>query len=403
MRLTLVGAYGKCQYNILGIRKQKRHSSCSERINSMETTPVCSECGVPLQVSTELSCDDNGVISSRTSRRTRWVFYESENIDPLFRGIEELIGLPIDHIILESRRREAHKYIERVFPLGIRRKLWDQPGEARITPEEKAARLDLARAAAVTVYGIAGIYGYGKFHLGPLWETGDDHPWRISITNNPYSLLFQAGETLAGCEALEGRDLWVKYEQAGDETYRITHYVSDHPIELKGKARKWYDFKPGELAYERCPQCGVPLEIARCKWDLAGGTITDPNTGRRMAIFGSISLDTIFEDLEDELGEAVPETIIESQRLYIKRAWSKGRWNRGQADFQRAIALRGMGNLTGFDGDRQHLTVRINNSCLPLLMVGIVQALVEMAYSVNDSTCTWEFHDDGDLVVTVTV
>jgi hypothetical protein len=67
------------------------------------------------------------------------------------------------------------------------------------------------------------------------------------------------------------------------------------------------------------------------------------------------------------------------------------------------IAVRGVGNLTHFEGDRQGLTLTIQNSCLHLLMVGAIQALVEMAYGVEDSNYEWDLADDGDLTVTIKV
>ena len=120
-----------------------------------------------------------------------------------------------------------------------------------------------------------------------------------------------------------------------------------------------------------------------------------------MAVFGPYSLDSVFDDLGEELGEAIPETVIEAQRRYIKKAWSKDEWKRGAPDFKRLLALRGLGYLTGFEGDRGHLEVRISNSCLHLPMVGIVQALVEMVYGVEHSDCAWELFDDGDLTVSI--
>lgn len=90
----------------------------------MDRIQVCGECGIPLMISGELLWEGNRVIYSRSSPRNRWVFYESDNIDPLFGGIENLIGAPLNHIIIESRCREARKYIERAFPLEVRRLLY---------------------------------------------------------------------------------------------------------------------------------------------------------------------------------------------------------------------------------------------------------------------------------------
>ena len=38
-----------------------------------------------------------------------------------------------------------------------------------------------------------------------------------------------------------------------------------------------------------------------------------------------------------------------------------------------------------------------------LKMVGSIQALVEMAYRSEDSTCVWDLTEDGDLTVSIKV
>jgi hypothetical protein len=47
--------------------------------------------------------------------------------------------------------------------------------------------------------------------------------------------------------------------------------------------------------------------------------------------------------------------------------------------------------------------VKLENSCLHLLMVGTTQAMVEMVYGVDDSACEWELSEDGDLRITIEV
>jgi hypothetical protein len=131
------------------------------------------------------------------------------------------------------------------------------------------------------------------------------------------------------------------------------------------------------------------------------GTIADPETGRRMVIVGPLGMDAVFEDLEAELGVAIDEEVIEAQRRYVRSTWSQDRWNKDGPAFQRMIVLRGLGNLTGFEGDADHVTIRIENACLHLQMVGMAQALVELVYHLDDSDINWELADDGDLTITV--
>lgn len=369
----------------------------------MDGISLCGTCRVPTLVGTELGWESNGTIVSRTSPPNRWVFYESENIDPLFGGIEEIIGVPIENIIIESRRRESRKYMERLFPLEVREAFrgHDNP---QMTAEEKETKLSACRETINNIYDIGRILGYADISLHPAWESGEAYPWRFGIVNNPYSEPFQLAESLGTCEAFEGIDMWVKYEKTGEDTCLFEFFPGEHPVGLAERFKhKRYDLKPGDIAYDPCPECGVPTEISRYVWDLEKGSITDPDTGRRMAVFGPHSLDSIFADLEEELGEDITRPIIEAQRRYIKSAWSTEKWLRGAEDFKRLTALRGMGNITGFDASREQLSVRVQNVALPVFQVGIVQALVEMAYGTDSSTCTWESFDDGDMQVTVKV
>ena len=147
----------------------------------------------------------------------------------------------------------------------------------------------------------------------------------------------------------------------------------------------------------------MPLEIAGYRWDLENGTIVNPATGRRMAIFGPASLDSAIEGVVDELGEDLREIIVEAQYLQIKEAWSWEKWNRGAEEYQHLLALSGVGNLVSMEGSRDHVSILMNNACLPLLMVGTLKALTELAYRRESSSCTWEYRDGGDLSVTVTM
>jgi len=183
---------------------------------------VCEKCGVPLMVSRELNWEANGVISLTSSPRNRMVFFEAESIEQLFRGIEELIGAPIEHIVIESRSRETKRYIERVFPPEMReavaRMARAEAGESPgVTTEEKEALLATIRAIALSIIDISTIYGYGDQKTSDLWESGGDYPWRTQTIRNPYSLLFIAADNLGALEACEGSSMRVKYEEIEEE------------------------------------------------------------------------------------------------------------------------------------------------------------------------------------------
>jgi hypothetical protein len=375
----------------------------------MSETKLCAECKVPLMVSEGLKWDNNGVIPLALNPQRRSVFYESDVVDNLFEGIGELIGVPVDHMVIESRRRDVRRFIERTFLSQIEESIrLKEEMESEKDPEVREVKgrklLEMRKGYNLQVNEIGKVYGYGNIQFSDRWEKDEEYAWRTQVIDNPHSMLFYPAEMLGSVEGFEQTDMRVEYEQIGDNTYAVSAHPGSHPVELKERLRrKRYEFKPGDIEFERCSTCSVPHEIARCRWDLEAGTIVDSFTGRRMAIYGPQAMEAVLDDLEAELGEVIPEAVIESQRRYIKSAWTEEEWRRDASAFRHLIAIRGVGNLTDFEGDRQGLTVTIQNSCLHLLMVGTIQALVETAYRVEDSTYEWDLADDGDLTVSIRV
>jgi hypothetical protein len=265
---------------------------------------VCEECGVPLMIGSGLKWGDNGVIGVAMSSSGRVVFYESGNIDNLFKGIVELVGMPIEHIVIESRRRETRRYIERLYSTSLKEDvdLARNGMREKDLPQDSAVRqklLEVAREINVNINNIGRINGSGDISLGGGWDTGEEFPWRTQIIRDPYSLMLYAGDMLGSVEAIEDIDHRVEYEEMEEGVYEITAFPGEHPIELKGRLqRKKYDFKPGDIEYKRCSGCGLPDEVKRCDWNLEKGIITDSETGRRMAMFGPSGLEAVLDDLD---------------------------------------------------------------------------------------------------------
>jgi len=362
----------------------------------MSGIEVCPECGVPSIIGAGQRWEENGVISLAMSPSNRLVFYETDVIDGLFKGIEELIGKDIWHIVTESRRRDVRKFIERSFPDEI-----EATQQFDFTSDVKEL-VEMRRENTLQVNRMALIYGYGEIKLSNLWERGEDYPWRSQVIVNPWSMYLYPAELLGSVEAFEHTDMKVEYRQIAENIYELTTFPGDHPVELKGRLKKKrYPFKPGEIRYERCPLCEVPVDVGNCRWNLEHGIIYDPMSKRRMALFGPWAVDSVLDDLIDELGQRVQEIVIEALRRHLRATMSEEMWKRDMVTFNRMSAVRGLGNLVQFEGDRDYLTVAFENACMPLLMVGTIQGLFEMAMGKDASTYEWEMSDDGDLAVTV--
>jgi hypothetical protein len=373
----------------------------------LDEVKTCKTCGVPALISSVFSWDDNGTISISYSPGGRMVFYESSNIDNVFRGVEQLIGIPLEHIVMERKRRDTRRFMERVFAKEIDTLasiLGDRKVDkvSSIDPARKSEVLELGKVVNTRATSIGMVYGYGGIKFSELWELWDTFPWRTQIIHNPYSVIFFCADMLATVEAFEQRDMRVKYEIIGDDNCLLSVHPGEHPIGLKERLKKRkYSFKTGDISYERCPTCGVPLNVSRCRWNLEEGTIIDPDTGRRMSFFDPAAMDAVFDDLEAELGESIPEAIVEAQRRYGKTSMSMDNWRRSGYDFKGWAAMRGLGNITAFKADEKHLALTLENPSMNLAMVGMAQALYELAWGAESSKREWHHNKNGDLVINI--
>jgi len=345
---------------------------------------ACRQCGVPLGISKDVMWHGNGVITQAKNPDHRLVFYESDSLDEVFEGIEELIGIPIEHIVIESKRRATRTYIENQIPPFWRRIL------NRYGPGILSKRIKL----------MAVNYGYGEIALEDIRNKGDEDDLQSASVTHPYSLPLFCGDSLGTKEAMDGRDFCVSWEQTGDHTYLVTSRVGRHPIALKERLERTpCGYKPGDVALKRCATCGVPLGVARCRWNLENGTIMDPGTGRRMAIFNPDSIQAILDDLEAELGEMVAEAVVEAQRRFVRRILGKEDALARYSGYREMTALRGLGYLRSIDFESKRCTAVLENACLPLFMVGTVKALFEMGSENESVDHRWELLPDGVLVV----
>jgi hypothetical protein len=370
---------------------------------------LCSTCGVPVLVGRVFEWNDRGMISIPDSPKGRMVFYESAYIDSIFKGIGEIIGLPIEYIAIERKRRDTRRFMEKVFSEYVAR-LRDIFGGQKVNnisvlkPALKEEVLEIGQMINSQATTIGMVYGYGKIHFSDMWDFWDTFPWRTQIIRNPYSVVFFAADMIGTIEAFEQQDMRVRYEELESDTYLLSVRQGPHPIGLQDRLKKKrYEQKPGDIVFERCPECHTPKRIGQYEWNLQEGTIVDLGTQRRMAVFDPAAMDIVFDDLESELGESITDVIIEAQRRFAKVKMSAEKWQRSGYYFKNSLALRGLGNITSFKADGRKLSLTIENPCMHLAQVGMTKALCELAWEVESSRHEWYRSDDGDLHIEVTI
>lgn len=337
-------------------------------------------------VGSELTWHDNGVITQTRDPDHRMLFYESENLDQLFQGIEEIIGLPIGRIIIESKRRETREYVENLMPAALR----------------KVARFVGIKAMIrrLSTNGMA--YGFGQVSLSRKRVRFRDDDYVTMRVSRPHSLYFLCGEMVGAWEAVDGRDSWVRYEEVAPENYEVTIYITSHPVELAERLQPpRYAYRPGKVELGRCTKCGVPAAVAACRWNPETGTVVDPSTGRRMAVFGPAGLEAVFLDLESELGEAVPETIVEAQRRFTLRTFRREELEVGEESIREMLAVRGLGLLERLSFGGKGLELVLHNACAPPLLAGLFQGAFEVMVGKEGSRVAWDMSEAGDLEVRV--
>jgi hypothetical protein len=347
----------------------------------------CPECGVPEIMTSEHQWLNNGDIVQSRAQTSRILFNETENLDPLFRGMAQIIGSEIEHMIITTSRRAFRVYLRAFVPKETREKI--QNNELDYEPIDAAFR------------DLAGMNGSGRYDfVGMRYEQDEQDYCTVNITK-PYSIPMNVSAHVGAIECLSGVDQGYKYEEVSTDVYNITAFPSPHPVGLK--ERLWFDpyhHRDGDLELERCGTCGGPKALSTYQWHPDQGIVVDKATRRRIAIQGNAQLDPVFHELEAELGDTVPRVVVEAQRRFTRSGFYTMDDIIDEEDFRTQLALRGMGNLKQLEMKRKGMNMRVENVALPLIVIGHAQGLFEMGFDV-DTTVDWELSEEGDLQVEV--
>lgn len=354
-------------------------------MNGMET---CGQCGIPTYIASEHQWHPSGFIIQRRDARHILIFIESENLNILMREIEGILGVSIQRIVINTRRRAAKAYMDRIIPDALKEQV-------------RGGRLDVGPAVQGLV-GIGHVLGYGRFEVLGSRLQGDDRDYLLVRVHRPYSITLGCVDPVAAFEALVGREMGLTYRETGPDMYEIKAFPSPHPEEFKGRLMmKRYSYPEGDIHFESCTACGAPLILGEFAWDLDAGLIRHRETCRRMIFFAPSVLEAIFEELERELGETIPKVVIEAQkRLTRNGLYSLDQADPGQ-DLRARLALRGLGNLRELTLGEEGLSLYMENAAVPLMVTGLAQGLFEATYQ-RDSEVDWKIMEGDALQVKVT-
>jgi hypothetical protein len=351
----------------------------------------CPECGTPEQLMSNHKWLNSGVIVLGTDETQREILVECENLDPLFKGIAEVIGMPIDKQVIDVCRRSTRKVIEGLVP---------QPVKDLIVKREMDLEPVIMGLTDVMMTA-SQLLGWGKFeHVSHRYENDGQDYFKNRCTN-PYSDLLNRGNLAGTIEGIYDTEAGVQSEEVAPGVYEMTARLTGHSRVLEERLKlRPYRHRDGDIELERCSICGVPKSMASFEWSLEDGIIRSRTNGRRIAIMGPDVLEAVFDELEAELGEAIPRAVVEAQRRFIKGSTYSIDEMSDEGDFRTQLATRGYGNLREIKLGAGGIDLSIDNAAAHLMLVGMTQALFEMAFEL-ESSVEWEISEDEDLQVRV--
>jgi hypothetical protein len=348
----------------------------------MSGAQTCKRCGIPTRTSKSLTWNSNGTITEARNPDHRMVFADVDGMGELFANIEGLIGISIQSIITESKAKATGDFTKELI------RGW------------KGAVVRRAGLGIVInkMGGVAKSFGYGDIDIIEVDWKQNKIDFRL---HDPYSVPLMCGDLRGATEAVKDVVGTVEPEQEDEHTWIVRGRLSPPPSGMEERlAAAPVRLKPGDLAYECCSSCGVPLGISGFDWDVDRGIIRNQETGVRYAFVGPGGIQAIFDELASELGESIPETVIEAQRMRVASqdfdAWKKF----GAGEFRELLAALGFGNMISFEASDGTYSATIENAALSLMIVGTALGALE-AITGKKATAEWSLDPDGDLQISV--
>ncbi len=355
----------------------------------MFSMEVCPECLVPRYITREHLWLDSGVIVQKNDPAHRLVLIDTQNLDPLYKGIGELIGIPIERIVTETARRTTRAYMDKLFPEELKE-------AARHSFEDLMGLVEMG-------FQVGRLLGCGNARLSEMSIKGEADDFVTIEVTEPYSAPLYFGNFAGTAEVVLGEDSGVTYREIGAGIYEASVFRADHPAEMRERlTAKRYSYEAGGVPLEKCSTCGGPKDLADYDWNMETGIIKTRASGQRVALLGTEMLDPVFTELENELGEAIPHLVIEAQRRYMRTNAHIPSGMEREEGTRLFLALRGLGDLQEFSLSEKALKVRLTNACCHLLVTGLAQGLFEIFFS-RDSRLLWDLSDDGTLEIELEV
>jgi hypothetical protein len=297
-------------------------------------------------------------------------------LDNTLESVQKLLGAPVDAIVTEAKRKSGRHFMDAVLS-GVK-------GIFIRNLASSSVYQQLSKQSSMLGFGNAEVTLYRRHRS--LEGTVTD------VYNGPA----MAGDICGTFESVERCSGEVEYDvapggvlhlsiRAGGERGRgatdPTGYTSVSGL-------------PGHNIFELCPVCKGPLDIGRqYSFDMDRGVIEHLKTGHRVVMIGVISLRSLFDELESELGDEIPRLLMTIEKDRVRDIIAgRGKELDVSADgylrYMRTLVLKGMGSAAEASVDGSTVKARVDNPYYEPLVAGFLAGFYEAA-SGSGSRVEW--------------
>lgn len=346
----------------------------------------CKKCDTPLAFGRYIVWTGGGTILAERAPNLRLFFIEVDELLNLLAYLSELLGVPIDNILIESERPIGRELVESSFPAYVARFTRSIP--------DIFHRMFFAKAAFRQVAGYARAMGYGSATMIE-YEGKKRSMLRV---RNPHCLPLIIGDCTGAFQVMLGVNTTATWKKENGTTLIEFRKTDEKPYNVPINRS---GFIPGEVDFERCQGCGVPLPVSdNFEWDMLNGIITNRRTAYREAFLSVEGINAIFSEMEKELGDEVPLMMAQRQAELMRDRMSKRNLEEegGIWGLFEELKLRGMGNPVEVEEAGKQLKVKVENPFNDALVAGRIAGYYEAVEKVK-SRMTWVSSEEGYLVI----
>mgnify|MGYP005836331977 CR=1 FL=1 len=322
---------------------------------------ICSRCGLPSGIGRGNVWHSNGVITASYPPHIRGTLYDVEELNHLFPTISERIGFDITRLVVEGKRKDGKRYTDALI-----RNL-EATGN-KLTPLEIYKLI--ARFCRYWGLGMSEVIDYRE---------GETLSLRVS---RYYSDPMSRGDWAGVFEAVEKKRGEANWKEGAEGEVVEVVAVEGEP-ELEERIEQEVELgipceDEGDLQYQHCPECSVPLEISRqFSWDADQANVLEKISGKRFILHNTNGIVAVVRVLREELGEDIDGIIIDISRHYAREYYtSLGEETSLDSELMK-FPLRSWGRPTRLVEDEEGYRVRIVNPYSSPVVAGRMWGLLE--------------------------